>query len=100
MSRKNLSSTPNFQNYNYECSNCQNRKNPQHTFNSTILTISLTALGFIVAFSFNQAVKESFEHMTPKKDELQAKWNYFIIITFFAIVIGFLLMYNLNGTKW
>ena len=98
MSRINLSSTPSFK--NYECSKCRNRKNPQYVFNSTVLTIALTALGFLVAFAINQAVKESFEQMTCKKDELQAKWNYAVLATFAAIIIGFLLMYNLNGTKW
>jgi len=96
--KKNLSSTPSFQ--KYTCNNCQNRKDPQYTFNSTILTIIITALGFLTAFSWNQYIKEAFEHMTDKHDELQARFNYAVLATFFAIAFAFILMYNLNGTKY
>jgi Family of unknown function (DUF5654) len=100
MSRKNLSSTPSFQYYPQECSKCQNRKDPQYVFNSTILTIFMGSLAFLTSLAINTYVKESFEHMTSKKDELQAKFNYAVIVSFSAIVVGFLLMYNLNGTKY
>lgn len=84
----------------HQCLNCLNRKDPQYVFNSTILTIAITALGFLVAFAINQAVKETFERSVPKKDELSAMWAYAILATFGAIVLSFILMYNLNGTKW
>ena len=85
----------------HECHNCKNRKDPQFVFNSIVLTIFIIAISFVVSFSLNQALKSTFEHMFPGKDEeLSAKWNYAVIAVFSAIVIGFLLMYNLNGTKW
>jgi len=96
--KPNLSSSPTFQ--KYTCNECQNRKDPAYTFSSVILTVIITALGFLTAFSWNQYIKEAFEHITNKNDELQAKFNYAVLATFFAIVFGFILMYNLNGTKY
>ena len=82
-----------------ECSNCKNRKDPQFVFNSTILTIFIVALSFLVSFALNQALKETFEEMFPKSSELSAKWNYAVITTFSVIIIVFLLLYFLNGQK-
>ena len=84
----------------HECINCTNRKDPQYVMNSTILTVSILALGFLVSFALNQALKETFEQMFPKSDELSAKWSYAFCCVSAVIIIIFLLMYNLNGTKW
>jgi predicted Co/Zn/Cd cation transporter (cation efflux family) len=85
---------------NFTCNNCQNKKDPQFVFNSILLTVFIVALSFTCSFALNSFLKEWFERMTPKCQELQAKFNYMILIFAFAIVVGFLLMYNLNGTKW
>ena len=84
----------------HECINCTNRKDPQFVMNSTILTVAVLALGFLVSFALNQALKETFEQMFPKSDELGAKWGYSFCVTCAAIIIIFLLIYNLEGTKW
>lgn len=84
----------------HECANCTNRKDPQYVMNSTILTVSILALGFLVSFALNQALKETFEQMFPKSDELSAKWAYAFCCSAGVIILVFLLMYNLNGTKW
>lgn len=84
----------------HECSNCTNRKNPQFVFNSTILTVGVIAISFVISFALNQALKETFERMFPKSDELGAKWSYFFVAISAGIIIVFLLMYNLNGQKW
>jgi len=89
-----------FLTHSHGCANCTNRKDPQYVMNSTILTVSVLALGFLVSFALNQALKETFEQMFPKSDELSAKWNYAVIVSFFVILIIFLLMYHLDGTKW
>lgn len=87
--------------HSHECLNCTNRKNPQFVFNSTLLTIGVIAISFVVSFALNQALKETFERMFPGKDqELSAKWNYFAVAIASAIIIVFLLMYNLDGQKW
>jgi len=85
---------------NYMCDNCHNRRNPQFVFNSIFLTVSIITLSFMASFAANAYFTELFTQKTPKCQELQAKFNYMIIIFSFAIVIGFLLMYNLNGTKF
>ena len=89
-----------FLTHSHGCANCTNRKDPQYVMNSTILTVSVLALGFLVSFSLNQALKETFEQMFPKSDELSAKWSYVFVVSCSVILIVFLLMYNLNGTKW
>ena len=89
-----------FLSHTHECVNCKKRKDPQYIFNSTILTVFIVALSFLVSFALNQALKETFEEMFPKSDELGAKWNYAVITTFSVVVIVFLLMYFLNGQKF
>lgn len=84
----------------HECINCKNRKDPQYVMNSIILSLSIISLGFLVSFALNQALKETFEQMFPKSEELGAKWNYAIVILFSVIVVLFLLFYNLDGTKF
>ena len=82
------------------CLNCNNRKDPQLVFNSTILTLAIIAISFMIGAALNTAIKETFEKMSPKSEELSAKWNYAVLITFAGIIVVFLLMYNLNGVKW
>ena len=84
---------------NEGCVNCS-KKNPSFTMNSAILTIVIGSLSFLVAFSWNQFVKESFERITNKREELRAMFIYAISLTFFAIMVAFVLMFYLNGTKW
>ena len=86
--------------HNHECVNCTNRKDPQYVMSSTILTISLIAVAFVISFALNQALKETFEKMFPKAEEVGVKWNYFFVALAGGIIVIFLLMYNLNGTKW
>lgn len=83
-----------------DCTNCNNKHDPQLVFNSTILTLSVIAISFLIGSALNTAIKESFEKMSPKSEELAAKWSYAIMITFIGIIVVFLLMYNLNGVKW
>ena len=82
-----------------ECSNCKNRKDPQFVFNSTILTVGIVSLSFLVSFALNQALKETFEEMFPKSDELSVKWNYLFVVLSSVIILVFLLLYFLNGQK-
>lgn len=82
------------------CSGCSAKQNPQFVFNSTLLTIAVIAISFVVSFAINQALTQTFEEMFDRSDELVGRWNYAYIATASAIVIVFLLMYNLNGTKW
>ncbi len=76
------------------------RKDPQFVFNSVILTIIVVSLSFACSFAINAFFKEWFERMTPRNEELQAKFNYMFVILAFSIVVCFLLMYHLDGDKW
>jgi len=88
-----------FLSHTHECLNCKNRKDPQYIFNSTILTVGIVALSFLLSFALNQALKETFEQMFPKSDELSVKWNYLFVVMSSVIIIVFLLLYFLNGQK-
>ena len=90
---------PVYINQPFECKNCT-KKNPYYILNSAILTIMIGALAFVVAFAWNQFVKESFERMSDKKDELSGMFMYAIGATVGAVLVGFFLMFYLNGTKW
>lgn len=84
-----------------ECACSTNRQNPYYILNSVILIVVISALGFLVAFAWNEAVKEAFEKMVCKRDELRAHFIYAVSVTLFAILLAFLLMFYLSGTtKW
>ena len=85
--------------HTHECLNCKNKKDPQFVFNSTVLTVGIVSLSFLVSFALNQALKETFEEMFPKSSELSAKWNYAFVISAAVLVVVFLLLYFLNGQK-
>ena len=77
------------------------RQNPYYILSSVILIIFLTAFGFMVAFAWNETVKATFERMVCKRDEVRAHFLYALVITFFAILFAFLLMFYLSGTtRW
>ena len=55
---------------------------------------------FIVALAWNSAIQKSFEFFETKSDELKAKYSYAFAITAIAIVLGFFIMYFIDGDKW
>lgn len=82
------------------CDHPQNQlgRNAQYTFNSVILTIFIVSLSFACSFAISAFFKEWFDRMTPKNEELQAKFNYMFLIFAFSIVLVFILIYNLEGS--
>ena len=73
---------------------------PGYVFGSAIITIVIGALAFITAFAWNSYVQETFKKYTNKNDELEARLSYAFLVTAMAIVIGFLIMYYIEGDKW
>lgn len=73
---------------------------PSHIFGSSIITIVIGALAFITAFAWNAYVQQVFKTYTTKKDELDARLSYAFLVTAMAVVIGFLVMYYVEGCKW
>lgn len=81
---------------NFECS----ETHPSYVFGSSILTIIIGALAFITALAWNNYVEQLFENMASKKEELHAKLSYAFIVTAVAIILGFFLMFFVDGRKW
>jgi hypothetical protein len=82
------------------CVNCHNRKDPQLVFNSTILTLAVISLSFLVGSALASAIKQTFEDYHDRCQELAAKWSFAFLSIAFSILIIFFLMYNLEGVKW
>ena len=73
----------------------------QYTFGSALLTIIIGALAFITALAWNDLARFAFEKMMKDDNqEIQSRLNYAILATSIAIIIGFLLMYYIEGKKW
>lgn len=73
---------------------------PGYVFGSSIITIIIGSLSFIVALAWNSAIQKSFERYESKHDQLEAKFSYAFVVTAFAILFGFTVMYFIDGDKW
>ena len=73
---------------------------PGYIFGSAIITIVIGALAFITALAWNSFVQKSFESFETESEELKAKLSYAFLVTAIAIVVGFMVMYFINGDKW
>ena len=81
------------------CNTC-NGKNFRSVFGSAVLTVAITALGFLVAFGWNSAVQEIFNQHAKNESQLVAsKINYAFLITLGAILIVCFLLYFVPGKK-
>jgi len=76
------------------------RGDPYYVFNSTILTIVITAAAFIVAFAWNQVSKACFDTWSSKEQMIHSMFTYAFVVTLVAIILCFLLYYYLNGEKY
>ncbi len=79
---------------------CKYDRHPSYIFGSAIISIIIGALAFITAFAWNSYVQQTFKSYTNKNDELDARLSYAFLVTAMAIVIGFLIMYYIEGDKW
>ena len=79
-----------------------NHKNtePSYVFGSAIITITIGALAFITALAWNSYVQETFKHYSDTTEELEAKLSYAFLVTALAVVLGFFIMYFVDGDKW
>ncbi|HDD45949.1 MAG TPA: hypothetical protein ENG42_00590 [Candidatus Aenigmarchaeota archaeon] len=57
-----------------------------------IITMVLSALGFLVAFSWRDAIKETIELFLPKSEGLLWKYISAIIITAIAVITSYILI--------
>lgn len=81
---------------------CCNHKNaePSYVFGSAIITIIIGALAFITALAWNSYVQSTFKYYNNENDELEAQLSYAFLVTAIAIVLGFFIMYFIDGDKW
>lgn len=82
------------------CCEHQLNKDPGYVFGSAILTIVIGALGFITALAWNSYIQQTFKEYSNEAEELKAKLSYAFVVTAIAIVLGFLIMYYIEGKKW
>lgn len=88
-----------YHNFNHNFRNNQT-KNPSYIFGSSIITLVIGSLAFITALAWNSYIQQTFHEFTNKSEELQAKLSYAVLITAVAIVLGFFVMYFIDGDKW
>ena len=81
---------------------CEHQLNgkPGYVFGSAIITIIIGALSFITALAWNSYVQQSFKEYSTDAEELKARLSYAFVVTAIAIVLGFLIMYYVEGSKW
>lgn len=91
------------------CHNCIHERDPYFVFGSTIRTLTVGSLIFIVAFSWSEFAKISFhrygcfDELDPlhdRSEEFNLALRYALIVTFAAIIVSFLVMFYIPGTKW
>jgi len=92
------------------CHNCIHERDPYFVFGSTIRTLVVGSFIFIVAFAWSEVAKISFQRYGCYKEEIRTECDrsdefnlslrYAIIVTIVAIMVSFLVMFYIPGTKW
>ena len=90
------------------CHNCIHEHDPYFVLGSAIRTLTVGSLIFIVAFAWSEFAKISFqcygcghhEIKEDRRDEFSAALRYAIIVTLVALIVSFLVMFYIRGTKW
>lgn len=93
------------------CHGCVHEKDPNFVLGSVIRTLVVGSLVFITAFAFSELAKITFKrtmHNLDKSDpickkteeEFDLALKYAVIVSLLAVVISFLVMFYIPGTKW
>lgn len=93
-----------------KCHGCVHEKDPYFVFGSVVRTLTIGSLVFLVALSWAEVAKISFQkfgcydgEIKPENDrvnEFNAALRFAIIITLIAVIVSFLVMFYVPGTKW
>ena len=89
--------------WGHACHDCCHERDPIFIFGSTIRTLIVGALIFIVALSWSETFKVGLEicHSNVKRHDEFHKWLKFAITaTLVAVALSFLVMFFIPGTKW
>ena len=92
------------------CHNCIHEKDPYFVLGSVVRTLTLGSFVFLVALSFAEVAKIGFQkygchegEIKPENyrvDEFNAALRFAVIITIIAVIVSFLVMFYIPGTKW
>ena len=92
------------------CHNCPHEKDPYFVLGSAVRTLVVGSLIFIVAFAWSEVAKISFQRYgchkheinpnNDRSDEFHLSLRYAVIVTITALILSFLVMYYVKGTKW
>lgn len=90
------------------CHNCIHEQDPYFILGSTIRTLTVGSLIFIVAFAWSELAKISFQKFgchsheikEDRRDEFHAALRYAVMVTLLALLISFFVMFYIRGTKW
>ena len=82
------------------CNNCTHKKNPNYILGSAFCTIIVGSLVFLTALSWNDVAELKFKHDKCGNRDFEAALTFALILTFSAILVIFLTMYYIPGTKW
>ena len=92
------------------CHNCIHEKDPYFVLGSVVRTLTLGITIFLSAFAWSEVARISFHKygcesgiINPEIDrssEFNAALRFAIIITAFALLGSFLVMFYIPGTKW
>jgi heme/copper-type cytochrome/quinol oxidase subunit 2 len=80
-------------------SKVENIEHPSYVFGSSIITIVLGSLGFLVALSWNAAIQKTFEYYEKGSEEIDARFSFAFLITAIAIVLIFFTVYFVQGKR-
>ena len=76
------------------------KEHPSYFFGSSIITIIVGSLAFIVALAWNSLVQATFASFSDDAEELKARFSYAVLVTSIAVILGFFIMYFIEGNKW
>lgn len=90
------------------CHNCVHERDPYFVLGSAIRTLVVGSFIFIVAFAWSEVAKLCFQRYGCHEDDIlfdnsknfHLALKYAIIVTFLAIIVSFLVMFYIPGTKW
>ena len=93
-----------------KCHKCFQEERPHFVLGSVVRTLTIGSLVFLVALSWAEVAKISFQkfgcydgEIKPENDrtnEFHAAIRFALIITIIAVIVSFLVMFYVRGTKW
>ena len=95
----------------HTCHGCIHEKDPIFVFGSAVRTLTVGSLIFIVALAFSDLFRGCFEKVhcsqldcpiknKERDEQFHKSLKYAITATVIALILSFLVMFYIPGTKW